>query len=868
VTAPAVATGPTGTTPASDLGARIRRFLPLVSVVLLAGAYWVLRRELTIHRPHDIWLSIEALPARTILLALAFTALGYLMVPGYDWLGQRYIRHFVGLKRTWFTGFIAYGFSQTLGFAWLTGGSIRYRLYSAFGLAGVEIAQVVAFAGLTVWLGITSLAGAVLTLVPLDAADVFRLPGWAIRLLGLVILAMPVGYLILVHLRRRPIQVLGWRILVPHRGLALAQVAFGCVDWTVAAAVLWVLLPAGAHVSFAGFLALFVIAQVAGLASHVPGGIGVFESIVVLALRDAVPAPSLLGSLVAYRVSYYVLPFLVTATSLAVYEARERRETVSRVARTIGRWVPALAPRALAVVTFIAGAVLLFSGVLPAAHSRLSILGDLVPLPVIELSHFLGSVTGMALLILAWGIARRLDGAFHLAVVLLGGGIAVSLLKGFDYEEALILSGVLAVLIPAREQFRRHTSLLHEPFSPGWFIAIGVVVVSSIWLGFFAFRHVPYDDQLWWQFTLHGDAPRFLRASVGAFVAAAAFGLARLMRPASALPSSPTPDDLRGAEELIAQSDRTYASLALLGDKSLLFHPARSALIMYGVSGRSWVAMGDPIGDPSVFADLAWEFRELADRYSGLTTFYQAAPEQLPLYLELGLRPLKIGEEANVPLADFNLEGGSRKGLRRAQRDGEKAGCRFELVPREQVPEILGDLKHVSDRWLAEKNTREKGFSLGRFSLDYVSRFPAAVVRRNGEIIAFSNVWTAGNQAELSPDLMRYRPDAPDGVMEYLMVELMLWGKAQGYERFNLGMAPLSGIESRALAPLWSRLNSLVFRHGEHFYNFQGLRRYKEKFDPQWSPRYLVAPGGWVLPRVLTDIATLISGGLRGVVAR
>jgi phosphatidylglycerol lysyltransferase len=837
-------------------------------VVLLAGAYWVLRRELTIHRPHDIWLAIEALPARTILLALGFTALGYLMVPGYDWLGQRYVRHSVGLKRTWFTGFVAYGFSQTIGFAWLTGGSIRYRLYSAFGLAGVEIAQVVAFAGLTVWLGITSLAGAVLTLVPVDAADVFSLPVWAIRLLGMVILAVPVGYLVLVHVRRRPIQILGWRILVPHRGLALAQVAFGCVDWAVAAAVLRVLLPAGTHVSFPAFLALFVIAQVAGLASHVPGGIGVFESIVVLALRDAVPAPSLLGSLVAYRVSYYVLPFLVAATSLAAYEGRERRETVSRVARTLSRWVPALAPRALAVVTFIAGTVLLFSGALPAAHGRLRILGALVPLPLIELSHFLGSVTGVALLIVAWGVARRLDGAFHLTVVLLAGGIAASLLKGFDYEEALVLGGVLAVLIPARDQFRRHASLLHEPFSPGWFVAIGVVVVSSVWLGLFAFRHVPYDDQLWWQFTLHGDAPRFLRASVGVFVAAASFGLARLMRPASALPKAPTPEDLQRAEELVAQSDRTYASLALLGDKSLLFHPGRPALIMYGVSGRSWVAMGDPIGDPAVFADLAWEFRELADRYSGLTTFYQAAPEQLPLYLDLGLRPLKIGEEANVPLAEFNLEGGNRKGLRRAQKDGQKAGCQFEMVPRELVPEILSDLKHVSDRWLAERNTREKGFSLGRFSLDYVSRFPAAVVRRDGAIVAFSNVWTTGNRTEISPDLMRYSPDAPDGVMEYLLVEMMLWGKAQGYERFNLGMAPLSGIESRSLAPLWSRLNALVFRHGEHFYNFQGLRRYKEKFDPQWSPRYLVAPGGLVLPRVLTDIATLISGGLRGVVAR
>ena len=166
VTAPTAAPASSGTKPATDLGARIRRFLPLLSVLLLAGAFWVLHHELTVHHPRDIWGAIKALPARAILLGLAFTALGYLMVPGYDALGQRYVRHSVGLRRTWFTGFIAYGFSQTLGFAWLTGGSIRFRLYSAFGLSAVEIAEVVAFAGLTVWLGVTTLPGSGMALAP------------------------------------------------------------------------------------------------------------------------------------------------------------------------------------------------------------------------------------------------------------------------------------------------------------------------------------------------------------------------------------------------------------------------------------------------------------------------------------------------------------------------------------------------------------------------------------------------------------------------------------------------------------------------------------------------------------------------------
>jgi phosphatidylglycerol lysyltransferase len=117
-------------------------------------------------------------------------------------------------------------------------------------------------------------------------------------------------------------------------------------------------------------------------------------------------------------------------------------------------------------------------------------------------------------------------------------------------------------------------------------------------------------------------------------------------------------------------------------------------------------------------------------------------------------------------------------------------------------------------------------------------------------------------------DLMRYSSDAPSGVMEYLFIELMLWGRANGFERMGLGMAPLSGLESRALAPRWHRFGGMLYRHGEHFYNFQGLRRYKEKFDPIWEPRYLATPAGLALPRVLSNVASLISGGITGLLTR
>jgi phosphatidylglycerol lysyltransferase len=644
-------------------------------------------------------------------------------------------------------------------------------------------------------------------------------------------------------------------------------VVVGCIDWVFASAVAYVLLPPAASIHVLAFVAVFLLAQVAGLVSHIPGGVGVFEGVVLILLKGQAPAAALVGSLLVYRVVYYVLPFLVAVLTLAAYELRARRAAVAAVARTARAWLPELAPRAVAGLTFTAGTILVFSGTLPAEHGRLAFLVDLVPLSVIEASHFLGSLVGMLLLLLAWGLARRLDAAAHLAMGLLGAGMVFSLLKGIDYEEAVVSGVVLVALLATRRHFDRRASLIHEPFAAGWIVAVGTVLVAAAWLGLFLYRHVPYRSEMWWQFALHGDAPRFLRATVGVLVTVGAVGLARLLRPARPMPVIPTEEELDAVIPIVTGSSRTYASLAFLGDKALLFDDARSAFIMYATSGRSWIAMGDPVGPEHTFGDLVWRFRELADEHGGLTVFYQVGPETLPLYLDLGLRPLKLGEEARVPLTAFSLEGGGRKGLRRTKRQVEKEGCSFAVQPASDIARLLPDLQAISDHWLATKQTREKGFSLGRFDPAYLRRFPVAIVRQEGRVVAFANVWTAGRD-ELAPDIMRFEPSAPDGVMEYLFTELMLWGAAEGFAWFNLGVAPLSGMEARALAPLWHRLNALMYRHGEHFYNFQGLRQYKEKFDPEWSPRYLAAPGGIALPRVLTDVSSLIAGGLVGLVAR
>jgi phosphatidylglycerol lysyltransferase len=348
-------------------------------------------------------------------------------------------------------------------------------------------------------------------------------------------------------------------------------------------------------------------------------------------------------------------------------------------------------------------------------------------------------------------------------------------------------------------------------------------------------------------------------------VAAAALG--HLLGPSRVRAPATSDEDIERAARLGYESGETRLYLALLGDKSLLFGP-RGGALMYAVSGRSWIALGDPAGAPEDRSELVWRLKEMADRHGGRPVFYEIGPHNLPLYVDLGLTLIKVGEEGRVPLATWSLEGGARSGQRRTLRSVERANRTFEIVPPEDVPPLLPELRQVSDAWLVSKHTREKGFSLGLFDEQYIRRFPVAIVRGDRGIDAFATLWLSGTRQELSLDLMRYAPGAPHGMMEYVITKLMLWGKAQGYAGFNLGMAPLSGLESRALAPLWSRFGALAFRHGEHFYNFRGLRQYKEQFGAVWEPRFLAVPGLLVLPRVLSNLATLISGGLTGVLTK
>ncbi len=531
----------------------------------------------------------------------------------------------------------------------------------------------------------------------------------------------------------------------------------------------------------------------------------------------------------------------------------------------------AAAPLTGAILTLAAGVMLVVSAATPSVPTRFLLLTELAPTPLIEASHFLSSVLGLVLIFLAFGLRARLDAAWMATMVVLGVALPLTLLKGIVWEETAWLAALMLALAPFRAAFIREARLSRMEITPGWLVSAAALVAGAGLLGLWSFQNADYGHRSWISVMVENDAARAIRAWIGAALALIAFGLWRLFASA-ATPRVVTPDDqdFQQVRAILAsaQAVEPGSNLALLGDKRFIFSQSGESFLMFGVRGRSWIALGAPVGRRDERLELFWRFREMADAHAARPGVYALGADDLPEVVELGFSLQKIGEAAVVPLETFSVEGRKRGNLRRAWRKAGEEGATFEVLAPADVPPVLDELQVISDQWLDAHAGGEKSFTMGGFTRAYVSEFPIAIVRQYGRIVAFATLWTTGSRSAFSMDLMRYSDAAPKNIMDYLFIELIAWGRAQGYQAFEFGMAPLAGLEDRPFAPIMSRVGRLLFERGEEIYNFQGVRKYKDKYDPLWQPRYLAAPHKWAIPLLLADAGLLSSGGMAGLAKR
>jgi len=519
------------------------------------------------------------------------------------------------------------------------------------------------------------------------------------------------------------------------------------------------------------------------------------------------------------------------------------------------------APALFASAAFIAGAFTLIAVATPALPHVRGL--DTLERFVEELPELTASIGGVVLMALATGLMRRVDAAWAATTTLLGAICLYALFRHGDIVAAIAAGVAAALLALSRRAFYRHSRLLDVAPDPRVAIAIAAALGFAMMGAFlWAGSRPGFSEAPWWALLTNGHIGRPGRAvALGVAVFMALIAQRCLLTRRVGRPMIAGGDDLARAEAVIAASPDALpdAQLAYTGDKSFLF--TRDAFVMNAKSGASLIAMGGPVGPRKAWREALGALRAEGEKLSLRPVVYAATPDMLPDLLELGFRVEKVGENAIVELRDFTLAGSARQKLRSARRRFvEREGAVFEMLSPPHEATLWDELRAVSDVWLLSHGGKEKSFSLGAFDANYLARHQIAVVRLGGRIVAFANIWTNPGGKRATLDLMRFDPEAaPNGVMDFLFTEIILWAQGAGYESFDLGMAPLAGLAEDQYASLFARVGRLVKQYGENFYGFEGLRAFKDKFGPRWEPRYIAAPGAWALPIVLAEAAMLTS---------
>lgn len=627
----------------------------------------------------------------------------------------------------------------------------------------------------------------------------------------------------------------------------------------------------GQPIGFGPLVAGFAVGILFWIVSPIPQGIGLVEGMMALTYTSlGVPSETATIVSLAFRGLTFWLPLLLGFVLI------QRTRTFGGRERSLAE---AWSVRLAALLTAAMGVINVLSTVTPSLASRLSIIETYTPLMVQRGGHLTAALAGFALMALSIGLWRRKRTAWVVTILVLTISAFSHIVKGLDYEEAILGLALALWMLTQRAHFyaRSDPPSLRQGL---WAVAasLGFTLLYGV-TGFYLLdRHFSVNfglgaaiQQTIVMFTAFYDPGlqpipithfgRFFADSIYVVGAGTfAYALFMLLRPVL-LRQMATPQERAKAEAIIKRYGRTsLARMALFDDKAYYFSPGGS-VIAYAAYNGAAVALGDPIGPPSDVSAAIAGFKAFCARNDWLPAFYQTQPDCLECYSDNGFKSLNIGSEALVDLAGFSISGGANKGLRSAYNRLVRLGYRAVTLLPPHDPVLLSELRAISDTWLAHMQGKEKRFSLGWFDEAYLQSGPLMVIYSpEDRPVAFANFVPEYQRSEISIDLMRHLP-GEHGIMDFMFVSLFEWAASQGYASFNLGLSALSGVGEQPTDPNIERALHYIYENVNQFYNFKGLHEFKSKFHPNWSPRYLVYPNPAALPSIALALNSASSGG-------
>ncbi|MDR3535824.1 MAG: lysylphosphatidylglycerol synthase domain-containing protein, partial [Acetobacteraceae bacterium] len=631
------------TTARSGVKGWLRHLPPVLGLVLLVGAIYVVQHEFRHLQLKDIGAALEAIPRHSLVFAFSWTILSYFVLTFYDRLGTIYAGHKVSYGRVAFASFCAYALSHNLGFAAVSGAAVRYRLYANWGLTPLQIGKTVAFCSLTFGLGGMVLGGAILFVEP-KAVPFFgqHLPHAALWGVGALLWAIVLSYVTLsrvlgkFHMFGHDIDLPGWR-------MAIVQVLLATVDVAITATIFFALLPHAPGLTWLIFLGVYVASYTAGLAANLPGGIGVFDTAMLLGLEPYLDAPHIVGAIVVFRLYYYVIPLFLAGGLFAGNEVLLRGGALARKRgrfpdlQGLGRWnEPDFAVASATGSVALCGVLMLCLGVL-APQTDFSWLDPDYADFASQAGQFVPSLIGAGLVVMAIALSQRVNLAWGLTILLLVAGAAFAATQDNRLWVAGVLILTTLLLAPFRACFYRHASLLSGPLQPTSALSLIVLVICLFALAVTRPHTHFMTNNAWWAVVLSHDLPNSLRVTVAAAVVLALLAILRLLRPGRV---RYLPWDAASRERLAS-----FGAIPPAGADGIVMGEAERAGIPFRRIGRTLLGIGDPTGSESDRISVIWRLRDLAQQEGLGAAFWRTGPGLLKVYHDLGLTALPLGPD-------------------------------------------------------------------------------------------------------------------------------------------------------------------------------------------------------------------------------
>ncbi len=605
--------------------ALLRRYGTTVfGLLLLGAAVYVVQKEFRSLSLADVRAALDAIPHNTLWVAAGWTVLAYAVLTIYDRLGSVYAGHPVSYGRTSLASFCAYTLAHNLGFAAVSGAAVRYRFYAAWGLPPLAIAKVVAFTSLTFGLGGLALGGLVLVIEPEVVPGLGeQVPRLLMQGLGLFMWALVIAYVTLSRIRSH-ITLFGHRIELPGFRMALIQTLLASADVAITAMIFYSLLPPAEGLTFLKFLGVYITAYTAGIAASLPGGIGVFDGAILLGLQPWLTPAQVVGALLVFRLYYYIIPLFLAGILFAGFEIAQRKHVLARFAAE-QRVADSLEVPAIAGLVGLGGTLLLFLGALPFKPAAVT---DWAGAEAALASQFAASVLGSLLLVMGYGLLRRLRLAWVAGVVLLLLGAVICWMRAdawWLWSAYLLVALMLAGLRPA---FYRRARLVREPLAAESAIPLAVVAACALLLASVSLGGRVAEES-WFEVVLSPLVPDNLRFAVGLAAVLLLIGVVRLLRPVRLRPE--------------AWTGPTRARVKRLGAAA----PELADGAVFGESGRAgfafvkrddvWLGLGDPAGEENDRISAIWRFRDMCDRAGVDAAFSRVGTGLLRVYGDIGL---------------------------------------------------------------------------------------------------------------------------------------------------------------------------------------------------------------------------------------